>query len=233
MPGANSSKAPSFNGETSELLEFFEQFEDLANGYTLTGAEKCKTITRYVDNPTKRFWVTLNGYESKDYTALKTSILDQYSGAAKGRRYTLRNLERIVISNADNDISSETELQQYYMQFHPVAHWLVTNGKISTREQDRYFWQGLPMAARRAIDRRLELTDTNYSRTEATDFDEVLKAGQFVFSDDAFDTDLNEPIASRIRTIRESREPPRASRTRSPAPLEESDDKEEGKKDVK
>jgi hypothetical protein len=33
------------------------------------------------------------------------------------------------------------------------------------------------------------------------DFDEVLKTGRFVFSDDAFDADLNEPITTRIRTI--------------------------------
>jgi len=34
------------------------------------------------------------------------------------------------------------------------------------------------------------------------DFEEVLKAGRFMFSDNAFDADLNEPIAARIRTIR-------------------------------
>ncbi|KAG1811602.1 hypothetical protein EV424DRAFT_1349620 [Suillus variegatus] len=177
MPGANSSKAPMFNGETSELLEFFELFEDLALACGLSDAEKCKTIVRYVDIQTKHFWVTLTGYESKDFTVFKTSILSQYSGAAKGLRYSIRDLEQIVISNVDNDISTKTKLLQYYRQFRPVAHWLVTNNKISARERDRYFWQGLLAASRRAIDRRLELKDpANYSRTEATDFEEVLKA---------------------------------------------------------
>ena len=69
----------------------------------------------------------------------------------------------------------------------------------------RYFWQGLPPATRRAIDRQLELRDPSYSRTKATDFEKVLKAGRFVFSDDAFDADLNDPIATRLRSIRDTR----------------------------
>jgi hypothetical protein len=132
MPGANSSKAPTFNGETSELLEFFKLFEDTADACALTSAEKCKTIVRYMDLQTKRFWVTLMGYKSKDFALFKANILAQYLGAAKGQCYTLHDLERIVISNIENNVATETELQQYYIQFHPVAHWLVANNKIST-----------------------------------------------------------------------------------------------------
>lgn len=232
MPGPGSNKAPFFNGETSELLEFFEFFEDLAATYALTDADKCKAIVRYVDLQTKRFWLTLTGYESKDFTLFKASILAQYSGAAKGQRYSVRDLERIVVANVENDITTETELIQYYKQFRPVALWLVANSKISARERDTYFWQGLPTSTRRAIDRRLELQDPNYSRTEPTDFEKVHQAGRFVFSDDAFDTDLNEPIAARIRTIRESRSLPHKGRAKVPIPIEDSDDEEE-KRDVR
>ncbi|KAG2752540.1 hypothetical protein P692DRAFT_20846673 [Suillus brevipes Sb2] len=224
MHGTNSSKAPSFNGESSELLEFFELFEDLADTCSLTHAEKCKMIVRYVDLQTKHFWVTLMGYNSKDFDVLKTSILAQYPGAAKGQCYTIRDLpvERIMISNANNDISTEMELLQYYRQF----HWLIANNKILTRECDRYFWQGLPPTTRGAIDRRLELINPTYSRMEATDFEEVLKAGRFIFSDDTFDADLNEPIATRIHSIWEGR----TARAKAPAPWDS--DEEEERKDV-
>lgn len=73
MPAPTSMNAPMFNGETSELFEFVEFFEDLTNACLLTDAEKCKLIVRYVDRPTKRF---------------KDSILAQYPGAEKGVRYT-------------------------------------------------------------------------------------------------------------------------------------------------
>ncbi|KAG0701248.1 hypothetical protein DFH29DRAFT_1000436 [Suillus ampliporus] len=161
MPGPGSSKAPAFNGETLELLEFLELFEDLASSCALTDADKCKMIVQYVNLETKRFWVMLTGYKSKDFGALKTNILGQYSGAAKGARYTIRDLECVVLNTAESDVSTETELLQYYRQFRPIAVWLVTNSKISIRERDRYFWQGLPHAARVAIGRQLELKEVN------------------------------------------------------------------------
>jgi hypothetical protein len=186
-----------------------------------------------VDQATKRFWVTLAGYESKNFATFKASILEQYPGAEKGVRYTIRDLERTVLSSGDGDISTETELLQYYRQFRPIAHWLVTNGKITTRERDRYFWQGLPTTTRRAIDRRLEVQDPTYSRAEATNFETVLKAGRFVFSDDAFDADLNDPIASRLQTMRDSRTPNSIpAKVKRATPQWDSDD-EDDKKDAK
>ncbi|KAG2743496.1 hypothetical protein P692DRAFT_201723436 [Suillus brevipes Sb2] len=132
MPAPTSNKAPSFNGETSELLDFFELFEDLAQACGLTDAEQCKLLVRYVDQATKCFWVTLGGYESKNFATLKASILEQYPGAEKGVHYTIRDLKRTVLGSADGDISTETELLQYYRQFCPITHWLIANGKITT-----------------------------------------------------------------------------------------------------
>ncbi|KAG0691653.1 hypothetical protein DFH29DRAFT_883985 [Suillus ampliporus] len=227
MPGPNSSKAPTFNGETSELLEFFELFEDLAASCSLSNADKCKMIVCYVDLPTKHFWVTLPGYESKDFGALQTSILAQYPGTEKGLWYMIRDLERIVLNHADSDISTETKLLQYYRQFRPVAVWLVTNKKISAHERNRYFWQGLPQLARRDINRWLELKDPAYLRNEATNFEKVLEAGRFVLSDDAFDADLNDPITSRLKSIRDSR--PVSSKPKPSRQNWDSDDEEERK----
>ncbi|KAG2047093.1 hypothetical protein BDR06DRAFT_898076 [Suillus hirtellus] len=117
MPGPGLNKAPSFNGEMSELLEFFELFEELALSCALTDEQKCKAIVRYTDTPTKRFWVTLIGFESKDYTVFKASILAKYPHADQGIHYTICDLERIVLNTAKSDISTETELLQYYRQF--------------------------------------------------------------------------------------------------------------------
>jgi hypothetical protein len=134
MPGPGSSKVPSFSGETSELLEFLKLFEDLASSSGLTSSDKCKMIVRYVNLETKQLWVTLTGYESKDFGVFKTNLIGQYPGAAKGARYTLCELKHVILSAAECDISTETELVQYYRQFHPIAVWLVTNSKISVQK---------------------------------------------------------------------------------------------------
>ena len=134
MPAPTSNKAPTFNSETSELFKFFEYFEDLADACALTDTEKCKIVVRYVDKATKRFWVTLTGYETHDYDLFKKSVLAQYPGAEKGIKYTRRDLELIVAMPSNDDISTETELLQYYRKFRPVAVWLVANNKVSTHE---------------------------------------------------------------------------------------------------
>ena len=201
MPAPTSTKALTFNGKTSELFEYFEYFEDLAGACSLSVANKCKMIIRYVDKPTKHFWVTLAGYKSHDYDVFKKSILGQYPGTEKGIKYTWCNLELVVAMLSNDDISMEMELLQYYRKFRPITVWLVANKKISTHEQDRYFWQGLPTSVRRAIDRWLELKNSNYTHEEPMDYEEVLTAGRFILSDDAFDADLNDPITARLRTL--------------------------------
>ncbi|KAG2067663.1 hypothetical protein BDR04DRAFT_982836, partial [Suillus decipiens] len=134
MPGPNSSKALLFNGKTLELLEFFEVFEDLASTYGLTSTDKCKSLVRYVDRQTKCFWITLTGFESREYGTFKRSILGQYPGASKGQHYTIHELKRIIVNQADSDINTEKELMHYYSQFQAIAVWLVSNNKISGRD---------------------------------------------------------------------------------------------------
>ncbi|EIW84688.1 hypothetical protein CONPUDRAFT_16488, partial [Coniophora puteana RWD-64-598 SS2] len=135
MPGPFSNKAPSFDGETSQLLEFFEYFEDLADGNSLTDSERCKMLVRYADVTTKRFWTTLDGFDSRDYATLKASILAQYPGASKGTKYTIRDLDRIAGSYSERTISTESDLSQYYRAFRPISTWLLKNNKISIRER--------------------------------------------------------------------------------------------------
>jgi len=61
--------------------------------------------------------VTLTGFESKDFTVFKASILTKYPCANQGIHYTIHNLEQVVLNTAESDISIETELLQYYHQF--------------------------------------------------------------------------------------------------------------------
>ncbi|OAX31888.1 hypothetical protein K503DRAFT_702980, partial [Rhizopogon vinicolor AM-OR11-026] len=85
--------------------------------------------------------------------------------------------------------------------------WLVTNHKISKRDCNKYFWQGLPARARCEILQRLEITDPKFKRDEPADFEKVVEAGHYVFSDEAFDAEYNDPITLRINSIRDRHTP--------------------------
>ncbi|OJA09149.1 hypothetical protein AZE42_09546 [Rhizopogon vesiculosus] len=67
---------------------------------------------------------------------------------------------------AEKGLSTETELMEYYYDFLPIATWLVDNKKISATQHDQYDYKDEPPA-----------------------FKKVLEAGQFVFSDNAFNVD--------------------------------------------
>lgn len=100
----------------------------------------------------------------------------------------------------------------------------------------------MPPALRRRIELRLEHKKADYSRDEATDFDEVVEAGRFVLSDTAFDADGDDIISVRIKTIRAERsttmtdKPTRCSNRTPPALLasddEDDEDRENRQKDA-
>ena len=148
---------------------------------------------------TKRFWVLLPGYISRDFADFKKSILAKYPGAEKGIHYTCRDLERLVANSADSGLSTETELMEYYYDFLPIATWFVDNKKISETLRDQYFWEGLPASVQTTIDRRLELKLPDYSRDEPPAFEKVLEAGRFVFADNVFNAD--NPLTTRLKAI--------------------------------
>lgn len=208
MPAPGSLRAPFWDGKSSTLLEFFEEFEDLATTNGLTDAEKCRAAVRYVDNSAKRYWSSLAEFANKDYSALKTAILKQYPGADKGIKYNNRDLERVVATYSD-EITTETDILDYYHAFYPIASWLVQKKKLSERDRDAVFWMGLHSRTRKAISRRLETALANYSRDEPPHYEEVVKAGRWVFSDDAFDPETAGPIASRLSAFRRTAPTPR------------------------
>ncbi|OAX31427.1 hypothetical protein K503DRAFT_787830 [Rhizopogon vinicolor AM-OR11-026] len=93
------------------------------------------------------------------------------------------------VSWQNSGLSTKTELMEYYYDFLLITTWLVDNKKISKTQHDQYFWERLPALAQTAIDHRLELKLADYSRDEPPAFEKVLKAGQFVFPNNASNAD--------------------------------------------
>jgi len=90
MPTPGSKRAPLFEGDVEELLDFFVEFEELAGDCQLKDQEKVKMVVRYVTKEIKRFWKSLEGYKTGKFEDLKKSVMAEYPGADKGERYTLK-----------------------------------------------------------------------------------------------------------------------------------------------
>ena len=201
MPGPASKEVSSFSGRTGDLLDFFIQFEDLANSYDLIDAEKCHALLRYVDSATKQLWPSLPEY-TLDYKTFKTTIFEEHPSAEKSMQYSYRDLERIVIAFADLDMTAEADFSEFVRQFRPVATWLVKNKKLSEQDRDQFFWQGNPQSAQREILGWLEHNIQNFGHIEYPAFADVIKAGRKVLESNRFDVNKNNPIPLRLRAAR-------------------------------
>ena len=142
IPAPTSTKALTFNGKTSGLFELFKYLEDLAAECSLSTADKCKMIIRYVDGTTKRFWVTLTGLESHDLTFSRSAFSVSIHWQVPKRGSNI--LVVIVAAPGNDDITSETELLHYHRKFQPVVVWLVADKKIlppRARQGENYLRQ--------------------------------------------------------------------------------------------
>ncbi|KAF5384797.1 hypothetical protein D9615_000947 [Tricholomella constricta] len=191
MPVPGGRRAPYFDGtDPSELLDFFQELEDLATDCGLTDEEKAKVLVKYTTSRMKSFWKSLPAYKPVNWTQLKTEIMDAIPGGKKGERYTLSDLKKLVRRNETHRIRSEKKLVRYYQDFRPIAVYLENDGKISANEKNRMFWNGLHKKAQNKIKKRLEISEGKaYSRATVPEMEKVLEAGREVFADDAFDAD--------------------------------------------
>ena len=151
MPAANASRAPLFSGKTKDILDFLDDFEQQAKSCGLTDAEKCSVVVRYLDKKTQTLWKNAEGWKDGKWEEFKTSVLEEYPDADKANRFTLRDLERIVVKQRKKDIDTVSEFFEYHRKFRSVALSLLANKALSNMDRDRYFWEGLHKNARRAI----------------------------------------------------------------------------------
>jgi hypothetical protein len=74
MPDPSNKKALRFDKKKSaKLYGFFKSFEEVAKGCNLDVKDMSKAVVRYIDEKTKQYWKTLEGYD-KNFTQLKKSM---------------------------------------------------------------------------------------------------------------------------------------------------------------
>ncbi|KAJ3843698.1 hypothetical protein F5878DRAFT_527272 [Lentinula raphanica] len=200
MPAPGSPKAPDkFKGDGSVLRDFIEEFETCANDQELTGEEKVRAITKYVDSSTKKYWKTLEGYEFRNWDKLKDDLYDAYPGSKKGHRYNLKGLRKLAEKNGESRIEEEADLIDYARNFRVISKPLIADKKLTEVEADRYFWYGLHKRDRKAIMRRVELKDPDFDCTTVPDRELALRIGREVFSDDVLGMESDDPIADLVK----------------------------------
>ncbi len=61
------------------LEDFLEEFEALAYDCTLTDPQQVEVIVRYVDPLMRKFWRSLNGFHSHNWSLFRQSLVNVFS----------------------------------------------------------------------------------------------------------------------------------------------------------
>ena len=88
---------PLFSGKTKDILDFLDDFKQQAELCELTDVEKCSMVIRYLDKKTQTLWKNAEGWKNGKWEEFKKSVLEDYPDTDKANRFTLRDLEQIVV----------------------------------------------------------------------------------------------------------------------------------------
>ncbi|KAF8575604.1 hypothetical protein K439DRAFT_1369571 [Ramaria rubella] len=86
MPVPGTSKAPNtFDGDDSELEDFLDHFETLADAAKLKEQEHIIQIGKYATRKQQNLFEVLEGYDPADWNTFKKSLADLYPNAFKAQ----------------------------------------------------------------------------------------------------------------------------------------------------
>ncbi|KAJ6478399.1 hypothetical protein C8R45DRAFT_757753, partial [Mycena sanguinolenta] len=137
-PFRGSRNTPSFDGKPLSLERYFEDVQDVAEDIEQSSDDELITdALKYLETETTIFWKTKNA-PGITFAAFKNEIRKSYDGQ---HLYTWDNLMALV--KEQRSPQTREEFGEYQRDFGKVAEYLKKEGKISSREMDRYFLQGL------------------------------------------------------------------------------------------
>ncbi|KAF8274724.1 hypothetical protein EI94DRAFT_1560962, partial [Lactarius quietus] len=130
MPRAN--KRPSFAGLPDEpIADFLADFEEQADGYSLTDAQKVEAILKYIPFSLRDFWKTVKGYSTGDWTTFSEELEKLYPDMDAELRYSRQGLIELVNLSARTRMRDERDVLDYYRCFLTINNPLRVASKIS------------------------------------------------------------------------------------------------------
>ncbi|KAJ3831822.1 hypothetical protein F5878DRAFT_549050, partial [Lentinula raphanica] len=135
LPAPGSTRAPEkIRGDGTQLKYFLKEFEGHANDQELTDEERVRLVLKYVDGPTREYWMTLKGYKRDDWAQLKEELYEAYPGSKQGHHYTRRHLKKLASDHAKKRLDNEAKFAEYYHQFCRIAECLVEDNELTEKE---------------------------------------------------------------------------------------------------
>ncbi|TFY51112.1 hypothetical protein EVJ58_g10731 [Rhodofomes roseus] len=160
MPARGHSTAPVF--DETEPLSFNRYFQDLETHFSRCGikteGDKKSWATRYPPLRVSELWEMQPTFKdaTKTYDDLKRSLRQLYPGADDQHKYSIADLDKVVTDRVRLGLSNALDLAAYYRDFYMISEYLISQGSLSTLEQDRKFQLGFSLALWTPVEQRVE-----------------------------------------------------------------------------
>ena len=186
MPLANSREAPKFTADASGFDAFFEDVEELATRAGLSPADTIKWMIRYA-SPESDAWkhvpcLSPDAPDPPTAAEFKADVLSFYPHLSDNRRYTTRDLERVLERVQGYRDMSRVDLGDYYRRFVTYSTYLIDKGRLSERERDAWYLRGFPQPVRVSILQRLSIKKPDVLPEDGYPFKDVHAAAEFVLN---------------------------------------------------
>lgn len=183
LPQRHSDKAPRFDpNHPTTLLEYFEDYEIIADAAQLTPDLKIKHSRRYLDRSDADLWESLTAAGQQDWDIYKTAVIAQYPGAADDERWTMNDLDRLCDHQQGYEIKTLAEFGNFDRQFSVISKWLLTKTQCGEPEVQRKYYSAFIGEFKRDLDFHYKVKFPDRKPHELKPRDDVRAAAMFVLS---------------------------------------------------
>ena len=155
MPMPSARDAPRFSRSPADFDKFFESVRILAERCHLTDLETTAWAVRYAGSESE-LWGRIDR-DNLTLDEFKKEVAKSYPNLADGARYTVRELHDLVRETSDKRSMTRDDYGAYYREFSVIADYLVTQHRLSEREKQILYLDGLPNSVHDPVLLRLEL----------------------------------------------------------------------------
>src|SRR6202795_4424708 len=112
---------------------------------------------RYAGRKKHKLWGYLPAASGCSFQAFRDEVMALYPGSDDDRRYSDKDLRRLIIDQQTHNITTRADLGAYYREFLRISDFLVKKGRMSSLERNRLYMEGFNSTLRTRILTRLEV----------------------------------------------------------------------------
>src|ERR1700675_3079252 len=129
MPPRGHSTAPKFDGDPLTLTAFLDEVETLCNEANINDSGKIMQSRRYAGRKEHKLWGYLPAASGRSFQAFRDTVMALYPGSDDDRRYSDKDLRRLIIAQQTHSITTRPALGAYYREFLRISDFLVKKGR--------------------------------------------------------------------------------------------------------